>query len=442
MTIKSERVPENERDTQGTSVVLYSLRPEVRRTLQSTRRWNAVLVETAEGESIQATPVYHIGFTDATNSSGDTNRNPVLPWKPSNTPEDKFEKLIDAVSEISGSGPKSTSLEHFDEYLRLVWKLSLSLPMDYISNHPFELTGASGLTLFKVPKDAQQANKLELAKDETLRSRLQLQAGVETTVNPFSVTLDGVALRRPVRLPLQLVKPSRLPAPAMIVDRQHNPFPENNLERAGGPLSFEGYLYWNSKIVPKDTAGVLIRIREASGTLFDPTFLNYQVSEQTRLRQITAEIFVHEGLDSAVNIDRESFNYSHPHFLYIQRWLHKALRVLVNRLKALSVADLLREKALRHQQAQTAILTRAEAVWRRRYGEEADPPVRKLVRGTVPEDVAGVELKWSGVDISDDTDRITGLSIVLEAYGALSNLPVQDRTPLIKDLIDLLKDDS
>ena len=59
---------------------------------------------------------------------------------------------------------------------------------------------------------------------------------------------------------------------------------------------------------------MLVRIRGASGTLFDPTFLNYRVSEQTRLRQITAEIFVHEGLDSAVNIDRESFNFSHPHF--------------------------------------------------------------------------------------------------------------------------------
>ena len=65
----------------------------------------------------------------------------------------------------------------------------------------------------------------------------------------------------------------------------------------------------NCKIVPKETAGVLIRIRGASGTLFDPTFLNYQVSEQTRLRQITVEIFVREGLDSAINIDRESFSF-------------------------------------------------------------------------------------------------------------------------------------
>eukprot|EP00658_Telonema_sp_P-2_P055699 TRINITY_DN44262_c0_g1_i1.p1 TRINITY_DN44262_c0_g1~~TRINITY_DN44262_c0_g1_i1.p1 ORF type:complete len:123 (-),score=28.55 TRINITY_DN44262_c0_g1_i1:46-414(-) len=60
--------------------------------------------------------------------------------------------------------------------------------------------------------------------------------------------------------------------------------------------------YWNSKIIPKVTTGVVLRVRDASGTLFDGSFLNYQVSEQTRLKQITAEIFVKKGLDSAINI--------------------------------------------------------------------------------------------------------------------------------------------
>ena len=59
-------------------------------------------------------------------------------------------------------------------------------------------------------------------------------------------------------------------------------------------------------VVPKENNGVLVRINGVSGALFGDTFMKYQVSEQTRLRQITAEIFVSKGLDAALNIDRES----------------------------------------------------------------------------------------------------------------------------------------
>ena len=70
-------------------------------------------------------------------------------------------------------------------------------------------------------------------------------------------------------------------------------------EIRGGDLSFEGYFLWTPKVVPKENKGLLIRISDASGTGFDETFVKYQISEQTRLNQITAEIFVIKGLDAA-----------------------------------------------------------------------------------------------------------------------------------------------
>ena len=279
VSIKSENVPKNEADTHGTSIVLYSLRPEVRRTLCSIPRWNAALVEPADGESVQEPPIYHTGLPHAAAEESDISQEPSLPWEPSDAPEVKFRKLFKAASDVSGKGTKSANLEHFDEYLRLIWKLSLSLPMDYIDNHPFDLDGSSGLIFFEIPKESGQANRIELSKDEPLRNHLKLQAGKDETHSPFSVTLDGIALRRPICLPLKLGKSSRIQAPAMMAAKQDNPFKEDDLDRSGGRLSFEGYLYWNYKITPKETVGVLIRIREASGTLFDPTFLNYQVSE-------------------------------------------------------------------------------------------------------------------------------------------------------------------
>ena len=431
--IKSNRVPISEISTHGTAVVLYSLLPEVCRSLQSVRRWTAADLETGDGESVQDTPMYHIGYTDV---------DPILPWNATDTPEEKFEKLFEAAGHVTGRGTKSANLQHFDEYFKLVWKLSLSLPLEYLKSHPFDLDGSNDLIYLKVPKGPGQAKRIELSENESLRKNLKLRSGIVATHSKFSVTLDGIALRRPIRLPIELAKPSRIAAPTIMVAKQDNPFPTADFDRAGGSLSFEGYLYWNSKIVPKDTVGVLIRVREASGTLFDPTFLNYQVSEQTRLRQITAEIFVHEGLDSAVNIDRESFNYSHPHFLYIQRWLHKSLRLLVNRLKAFAAEDLAIEKQKRHHEAKEALLARAEEVWRRRYGEESDPPISDLTQGTLPEEVGGVEIDFSAEDLTEERDEKLALSVGLEAYGVLSNLPLQDRLQLIKDILWILNSDA
>ena len=439
VTITAETVPDSDIESQGTSVFLYSLRPEVRRTMRSTRRWDSVLVETEDGESIREAPLYHIGVADPANEQL-TKRDPVLPWAVSDNPEDKFRRLLDAASKLSGRGSRTVDLEHFDEYLKLVWKLSLSLPIAYIDGHPFDLLGSSGLIFLDVPRDSRQASRIRLSGDKAIRDHLDLRAGRDAPLHTFSVTLDGIALQRPVRLPLQLVTRSRIRAPVMIVDKQESPFDKEVLERAGGRLSFEGYLYWNSRVLPKDTAGVLIRVREASGTLFDRTFLNYQVSEQTRLRQITAEIFVHEGLDSALNIDRESFNYSHPHFLYIQRWLHRGLRLLVNRLKAMSTVDYVREKIEHRRHMQTILQVKASDVWRRRHGEDVDLPIPDSLSGTVPNEIGGVEVEWTDDPVGIDVDRLTALAVVLEAYGALSNLPVQERGRLIEDVMFIFGD--
>ena len=287
--------------------------------------------------------------------------------------------------------------------------------------------------------NVRQATLITLDSDESIRSRLSLCSGSRAETPSFSVTLDGIALQRPLRLPKELAKESRVHAPVLLAAKQDDPFPPEDHDRAGGPLAFEGYLYWNSKITPKDTAGVLVRIREASGTLFDPTFLNYQVSEQTRLRQITAEIFVKQGLDTAINIDRESFNYSHPHFLYVQRWLHRALRLLVNRLKALAQEDLERERTTRHEEERAYLQVLAYEVWHRRLGKDADPPFTSDPEESRPDEVGGTEIDWGSDEIRYDSSHLSALSVILEAYGVLSNLPIEDRAQLLSDVLSMFE---
>ncbi len=226
-----------------------------------------------------------------------------------------------------------------------------------------------------------------------------------------------------------------------LVGRVEKAFQEKDLMRAGGQLSFEAYLYWNSQIIPKETAGVLIRVREASGTLFDRGFLKYQISEQNRLSQITAEIFVSDGLDSAINIDRESLNYSHPHFLYIQKWLHRALRLLINLNKRLAKEDLQRERQEQKALSEEVRINAAVSVWENQRGEEADPPVANISDQAPTPEVGGVELEWRELEEENfDNTKASALAIVLEAYGVLSHLDSTERAALIRDILIVLDD--
>ena len=438
VVIVSEKVPDEEIGSQGTSVVLYQLRGEVRQTLQSAKRWEAASVETGGGESVQKPPQFHIGH-----SLNKDPIEPILPWKDTDSQDRKFERFFEKIGSASGRSIKSANLYHLDEYLRLIWKLSLSLPLEYIGDHPFDLDGSSKLHFLGFPEGSGQAEEINLAPTESLRDRLELNTGRNQSQREFSVILDGIALKRPIRLSHGLKRLSRVGAPVIIAGKQENPFSENHLERAGGRLSFEAYLYWNSKVVPKETAGVLVRVHGTSGTLFERTFLDYLVSEQTRLRQITAEIFVHEGLDSAINIDRESFNYSHPHFLFIQKWLHRALRLLINRLKLLARSDLDRDKV----ELREGALIYALEVWTRRLGDDADPPFDDAEVRSLPPDIGGTEIEWpsgkilTGKGKPAGTGRIGALAAVVEAYGVLSSLPVEDRARIITDILGIPETD-
>ena len=431
--IVSEKVPDDERDSQGTSVVLYQLRPEVRRALQSCALWEASSVETGKGEAVRKPPEFHIGYSSDTEQHA-----PNLPWLDSDSPEQRFAQFVEATGSATGPSTKAANLDHLDEYLRLMWKLSLSLPLKYIGRHPLDFVGADGIRVLGY-REPGQAVQIDLRPEESLRKHLRPAIGTEAIGEPFNVVLDGIALCRPIRLARTLVTESRVRTPVILAARQSNPFGTQDLERAGGRLSFTAYLYWNSRIIPKETAGVLVRIRDASGTLFDPTFLNYRISEQTRLRQITAEIFVHEGLDSAINIDRESFNYSHPHFLFVQKWLHRALRLLTNRLKAFAAADLAVSKAGLRDKA----LTYAGEIWDRRLGEDADPPFTDSSVPSLPGTIGGTDMDWSGITLRTGkgrrvgTARVSALAAILEAYGVLSGLPVEDRARIVSEILGI-----
>lgn len=327
-------------DAQGTTIVLTSIKPQARDNLRSTEIWEAIMQSqnttiVDEHQSI-VPPKYHIGTVDKsgemlTEFRGMLNN---VPWDSTDDSETAFKKLVQSVwNEISIGSNQNPQLDKlFDNYLQMVWQLSLAIPLNYVEGHLFDMDLSDWAQSFHLSNDPKgAADQLNLSSGKSIRNVLNLEDGVN--IDTFEVFIDDLRLSRPIKYKGLPTTGHAIKNPLIFIGKCKEQFDLYPTELSGGPLEFEAYLFWNPKIAPTEHRGSLIRINGASGTLFDPSFMRYQVSEQTRLKQITCEIFVHKGFDSALNIDREAFNYSHLHAVFLTRWLHSALRQLATAQK-------------------------------------------------------------------------------------------------------------
>jgi hypothetical protein len=135
----------------------------------------------------------------------------------------------------------------------------------------------------------------------------------------FKVDLDGIYLKKPIFFQK---KPT--------IATRTLTFSET-LTWSSNSISIKGYFYiQHGLLVPRELNGVAIRIRNipiAERFGYDPTFMRYpNYMDQLFQNWISGEIYVTEGLEDAMNIDRKSFRVTHPHYLALQDWLHKYLR--------------------------------------------------------------------------------------------------------------------
>ncbi len=330
--------PAADKDSHGTEIVLLELKQHARELLQSRERW---LLrdgpEVADDEPEWEPPAFHIGSIDPKNPNL-VQRDAKLPWDDTaDSPDTKFRKLYQAIlDQVTETRPAPELRKAVDNYLRTLWTLALSVPIDYVEKHPFDLTGSDNVRVFLLSnRDRDAAVELKLKSCQSVRDAAKLST--KSVVDGFKVFVDGVQLLRPIRFrDLPIKSKAKQTTPLLFIAKCHpnlSQFPADTL--GGRELAFEGYLFWTPTVVPKENNGIILRLGNATGKLFDDTFLGYEVSEQTRLRQITAELFFSEGLDAALNIDRESFNTAHPHHQFVSRWVYRALRHLASKHKAI-----------------------------------------------------------------------------------------------------------
>jgi hypothetical protein len=457
--VKIISVPAENKDEHGTEIILLNLKDQTRHLLQSQDMWHRVHSdETFEGDTPIEAPKYHIGrFVNSKLNEIDDKAE--LPWLPDDEPKVRFGKLVQALIDEVQEGASRPRLDTLlDNYLRTLWVLSLSAPLDYIEKHPFDLTGSDELYFYRLSNDRKgQPKQLDLKPKEQLRDRLNLKTPERGKAPPFNVFVDEVQLFRPIRFRDLPTTSHTIKKPLLFAGSFRPDLSKYPEDIRGGSLDFEAYFLWTPKVVPSENTGLLIRISDASGTLFDETFIKYQVSEQTRLRQITAEVFVREGLDPALNIDRESFNFAHPHYQILMKWVHSALRQLANAHKDLAstirdkarkgeakekkkklkktVADEIKKAAPKRDEDDVpeVVFTTdtKEAAEARKKGDLAFDSA--IVFAPLPEPARVTDGKTTQRELYEE--RIRGVAQILEAYGLLDKLPYQKQQELLRAIL-------
>lgn len=192
--------------------------------------------------------------------------------------------LPEFVQWLSGTDARQIS-----DYNRLIWELALLCPVPYLENGP--VVGVDVMV-------------------DISRRLLEYD---------FSLRIDGLELRKPILLPTspEITKEGQ---DYDVYDLQYSDIVDKR------PLSFSGYIYWQRKaIMPAELRGLLVRIRNVAVGTYDKSLLDYPKAQGPRMTWLSGEIYVEEGLEQSLNVDRNSFRETDPHYLKLQEVLYRRL---------------------------------------------------------------------------------------------------------------------
>jgi hypothetical protein len=198
-----------------------------------------------------------------------------------------FQEIVDTVQASSRADSA------LDGYYYMLWELGLICPLNYLPKAPF---------------------------DSSKRKIINASSVTIPRIKNFCVEVDGVELKRPQRFPNKVAEKYGSPDPIV--------FPvDYDRKIAGRRLALRGYVYLQQpRIQPEELKGVHIRIRNVGIGNYDKSWLGYPFNEGQKFGQITGEIYVDEGLEAALNIDRDSFRETDVHYQALKAYVWSLLR--------------------------------------------------------------------------------------------------------------------
>ncbi len=202
------------------------------------------------------------------------------------------------------------SIREMGAYLESVWELCILCPVPYMDGKVYPLDVSA---FYKKDKDSEYEKAINLIEEK------QTALGKYK----FRVIFDGIELKRYITLPRE-----RDTIPRIF-------FLDFDEKVAGRRLKYSGYIFGQTKAIkPYELTGIQIRLRNVGIGGYDSTFLKYDKKIETiRNRWVSGEIFVEDGLEVALNIDRDSFNEHDEHFKVIQANLHKKLNEVFSKIE-------------------------------------------------------------------------------------------------------------
>lgn len=193
------------------------------------------------------------------------------------------------VKRVQQDGARISRLAGYDQ---LLWELGLLSPVRYLDDGP-----------------------IRGVRDETI-------LGLKRRMDSYDLNLfvDGIEIRKPILFPLE----------------------EDELEFGSGygvyPLKMEmktdldkvkavGYIYHQIvRIIPPELRGILPRIRNVGVGLPSENRFRILTESPVITYQVAGELYVDEGLDTALNIDRSSFFEADASFILLREKLEATLK--------------------------------------------------------------------------------------------------------------------
>ena len=159
------------------------------------------------------------------------------------------------------------------------------------------------------------------------------------------------------------------------------------------------------------------------------------------------------------NIDRESFNYGHPHLQLLTRWLHGSLRQVANTHKDLSQKIRDRQREEQAKSRSSALERFAESTWDTFKKSSGSPPTVEIVTSVAEAEnrrgsgalalnvseipaVMAVNARVSAGDQERRRSQLKALAAILDAFSLLDDMPYERQHQLLNAVLSIFYDDA
>lgn len=205
-------------------------------------------------------------------------------------PFDRTEVTISKLVEyVTSEGIGITDL---GQYWKMIWEIACMAPVRYL-----------------------------IRPDKPLDKTILLINSVLESYN-FVVKINGKEIVKPFRFPMSdTLEPEGYAIHTI----------DQSMLTSKGKLSFKGYVYsQHGMISPKEYIGLLLRIKNVAIGPIDRNLLDYPSGSNQMFRNwIFGEIYIEEGLEDAININRNQFKLTDANYIALRKWIHEFLEEIV-----------------------------------------------------------------------------------------------------------------